>query len=109
MIKESKMVLAELIWLVLAVVGAAYGGGLPFLLFAVNIGVLLLFGCDKRAAVKRLPRIPERELLFWTALGGSAGAMVAILLFKHKSAKWSLTGWVVILFALHCALLAYLV
>lgn len=103
------MVLAELIWLVLAVVGAVCGGGLPFLLFAVNTGVLLLFGCDKRAAVRRLPRIPEKELLFWTALGGSAGAMVGILLFNHKSAKWPLTGWVVILFVIHCVLLACLV
>lgn len=102
------MVLAELIWLVLAIAGAACGGGWPFLLFAVNIGVLLLFGCDKRAAIKCLPRIPEKELLFWTALGGSAGAMIGILLFKHKSSKWSLTGWVVILFVFHCALLAYL-
>ena len=102
------MVLVELIWLVLALAGSVCGGGWPFLLFAINIGVLLLFACDKRAAIKRLPRIPEKELLFWTALGGSAGAMVGILLFRHKSAKWSLTGWVVILFVIHCALLAYL-
>lgn len=101
------MVLAEMIWLVFAIAGAVCGGGWPFMLFAVNIGVLVLFGCDKRAAIRRLPRIPEKELLFWTALGGSAGAMVGVLLFKHKSAKRSLTGWVVILFILHCVLLAY--
>lgn len=103
------MALAELIWLVVAVVGAGCGGGWPFLFFAVNAGVLLLFGYDKRAALKRLPRIPEKELLFWTALGGSAGAMVGILIFKHKSAKLPLTGWVVILFVIHCVLLAWLV
>lgn len=103
------MVLAELIWLVVAIAGAVCGGGWPFLLFTVNIGVLFLFGYDKRAAIKRLPRIPEKELLFWTALGGAAGAMVGILLFKHKSAKWSLSGWVVILFVIQCAALAYLV
>ena len=102
------MVFAELIWLVFVAVGTVCGGGWPFLLFTINIGVLFLFGWDKRASIKRLPRIPEKELLFWTTLGGSAGAMVGILLFKHKSAKWSLTGWVVILFVLHCALLAYL-
>ena len=102
------MVLAEVIWLVFAIAGAACGGGWSFLIVAVNIGVLLLFGCDKRAAIKHLPRIPEKELLFWTALGGSAGAMVGILLFKHKSAKWSLTGWVVILFVIHCVALTYL-
>lgn len=97
----------ELICFALVVVGAVCGGGWSFLFFAVNVGVLLLFGYDKRAAIRRLPRIPEKELLFWTALGGSAGAMVGILLFKHKSEKWSLTGWVLALFMIHCALLVY--
>ncbi len=103
------MFLAELVWFFLAVGGAACGGGLPFLLMSVNVGVFLLFGWDKRAAVRRMPRIPEKELLFWTALGGSAGAMAGIILFRHKSGKWTFSGWVVLMFAIHCAALACLV
>lgn len=100
------MFLLELAWLSASVCGAVCGGGWPFLLFGINLGVLVLFAVDKRAAIKRLPRIPERELLFWTALGGSAGAMVALLLFRHKSAKWSVKGWILAFFVVHCALLA---
>lgn len=102
------MFLAELVWLSLALAGAACGGGWPFLLVSVNAGVFLLFGWDKRAAIRRLPRIPEKELLFWTALGGSAGAMAGIMLFRHKSVKRSFSGWVVLMFAVHCTALACL-
>lgn len=102
------MVWTESIWLAIAIAGAVCGGGWPFLLFAVNVGVLTLFGYDKRAAIRRRARIPERELLFWTALGGSAGAMVGILLFRHKSEKRGVSEWVVLLFVVHCVALACL-
>ena len=101
------MVLTELIWLAFAVLGSLCGGGCPFFFVAINIGVLFLFGYDKRAAVKRLPRIPEKELFIWMALGGSAGAMVGALLFNHKTEKRWMSTWIICIFVIHCILLAY--
>ncbi|MBC5840508.1 DUF1294 domain-containing protein [Flavobacterium sp. F-380] len=44
-------------------------------------------GYDKNLAKKRKRRIPEKTLLSIAALGGSFGVGIAMLLFRHKTAK----------------------
>jgi uncharacterized membrane protein YsdA (DUF1294 family) len=44
-------------------------------------------GYDKNLAKKRKRRIPEKTLLSIAALGGSLGVGIAMLLFRHKTAK----------------------
>ena len=68
-------------------------------LLAVNAATAALFGADKRAARSGLRRVPEADLLWLAAAGGSPGAFAAIELFRHKTRKqpfrarlWTIAG-----------------
>jgi uncharacterized membrane protein YsdA (DUF1294 family) len=60
-----------------------------FAIYALIINAItyLLFGFDKRAAERGNSRIPEKILLMASALGGSAGAVMAQRRFRHKTQK----------------------
>lgn len=62
-----------------------------FLLYLVGINLvnLVLMGTDKHRAVTHRWRIPERTFFFLSLLGGSAGGLLGILLFHHKTAHRS--------------------
>ena len=53
-----------------------------------SVLTILLFGYDKVAAADGRMRIPVSVLLTPVALGGAAGALVSMLLFRHKTRKW---------------------
>jgi uncharacterized membrane protein YsdA (DUF1294 family) len=53
----------------------------------INTITYVLFWIDKRAAESGLTRIPEKTLLMASALGGSAGAVLAQQRFRHKTQK----------------------
>ncbi|MDR6157142.1 uncharacterized membrane protein YsdA (DUF1294 family) [Chryseobacterium sp. SLBN-27] len=55
----------------------------------ISIITFIIFGIDKRKAVKHQRRIPEATLLSLTFLGGTAGALLGMLLFRHKISKTS--------------------
>ncbi|WP_291286369.1 DUF1294 domain-containing protein [Flavobacterium sp.] len=55
----------------------------------VNITVFILAGYDKYQARKNKQRIPENTLFFLEAIGGTAGLLLAMLSFKHKTSKSS--------------------
>jgi uncharacterized membrane protein YsdA (DUF1294 family) len=61
--------------------------GIIWYFFAVSILSFALFGIDKRRAVHHAWRIPEAVLLWSAALGGSAGALLGIACFRHKTQK----------------------
>jgi uncharacterized membrane protein YsdA (DUF1294 family) len=55
----------------------------------VNILAFIQTAYDKRQAAKRRRRISERSLLTIVFLGGTIGASLAMLIFRHKTAKFS--------------------
>ncbi|WP_295212904.1 DUF1294 domain-containing protein [uncultured Chryseobacterium sp.] len=58
------------------------------------------FGLDKRRAKKHQRRIPESLLLFLTFMGGTAGALLGMISYRHKTSKTSFlikTGLVILL------------
>ena len=59
-------------------------------LIAVNIFAFTLYGYDKLKALhndRSIRRVPEFRLLLSSLLGGSAGSLIAMFLFRHKIKK----------------------
>ena len=54
-------------------------------LFVLNCLTFWLFGADKRKAVYGLSRIPEAVLLLLAGIGGAYGALMGMILFRHKT------------------------
>ncbi|UNK50776.1 DUF1294 domain-containing protein [Lysobacter sp. S4-A87] len=54
---------------------------------------VLVYGYDKAIAGGRRRRIPERTLLGMALCGGTPGALLAMWLFRHKTAKQSFRKW----------------
>ena len=65
----------------------------------INIVSAILFILDKRAAKKRLRRIPELTLHILEALGGvfSIFILMYILRHKYKKSKYYMWTWTIIL------------
>lgn len=55
----------------------------------LNITSFLVTGYDKQLAIQQKRRISERTLLTFVFIGGTIGAGLAMLLFRHKIAKAS--------------------
>ena len=60
-----------------------------FLIFFVlmNLITFALFHSDKRKAEKNAFRIPERDLLGFSACCGALGGILGMILFHHKTRK----------------------
>ena len=59
-------------------------------LIAVNIFAFTLYGYDKLKALRNdrsIRRVPEFRLLLSSLMGGSAGSLIAMFLFRHKIKK----------------------
>ena len=52
---------------------------------AVNVSAFILFGVDKRKAVKGARRISEAALLSVAVAGGSIGAWCGMKVWRHKT------------------------
>ncbi len=57
------------------------------ILGAVNLLAFIVFGLDKKKAEKDKWRVPESTLIMLAVLGGSAGALAGMLVFRHKTKK----------------------
>jgi len=54
--------------------------------YIVVMGMLgfILMGIDKRRAIKKKWRVPEKTLLMVAVLGGGIGSFLGMILFRHK-------------------------
>lgn len=62
---------------------------LVIILIAVNVSTFVLYGLDKFFAGARMWRVSERVLFLTAILFGSAGAIVGMNFFHHKTRKAS--------------------
>lgn len=65
---------------------------------AMSVLALILYGADKARARRRAWRIRESVLLLTAVFGGAFGALLGMMLFRHKTQK--LKFWAVNLIAL---------
>lgn len=75
-------------------------------LFGINLIAFAAFGRDKQKARKGQWRISERRLILLALLGGSAGALIGMYLFHHKTRKRKFTVGVPLIFLVQIALTA---
>lgn len=66
-------------------------------LVAVNLLTILQFWDDKQRAIASDKRIPESDLLFMAAIGGSPGALLARRWFRHKTRKEPFSTWLLVI------------
>ena len=69
----------------------------------MSLVTFVTFGWDKRAAIKKRRRVPERRLHQLELAGGWPGALAGMRVFRHKRAKAAYTRITWGIVALHCA------
>ena len=60
-----------------------------YLFLSLNIVAFVLIGYDKFLAKNHKSRISEKTLLTFVLIGGTIGSGIAMLVFRHKTAKES--------------------
>jgi len=80
-------------------------------LIAITLVTFLAYGYDKAIAGSRMTRVSEKVLLALTLAGGTVGAYVAMVLFRHKTVKSSfrLQFWLVALIQIALVIFYYVV
>lgn len=80
-----------------------------YYLLIVNLVTWILYGVDKRKAIKGAWRIPEKTLILSAVIGGSVGALVGMMMFRHKIRKVKFMVGVPVIFVIQCIALAFVV
>ena len=70
----------------------------------MNVTAFVLYGVDKKRAIKRRWRIPESVLLGIAFLGGAPGAFLAMRVYRHKTLHAIFSIGVPLMIVLHVIL-----
>jgi uncharacterized membrane protein YsdA (DUF1294 family) len=73
---------------------------------AISLVAFVAYGYDKALSKTQRTRVPESVLLFLVLIGGTLGAVVAMAVFRHKTAKGSFQLKLVVVVAVQVALIA---
>jgi uncharacterized membrane protein YsdA (DUF1294 family) len=74
---------------------------------AINLASFVLCWYDKMIAASNRVRVPELVLLTSALIGGSAGLLIGMKLFRHKTIKASFQFWLVVVLATQVFLVYY--
>ncbi len=76
---------------------------ITFLIYIIIINIVSFFnfGFDKSKSRKNDHRISEMSLMILALLGGAAGALLGMVVFKHKTSKIKFTLGIPIIFILN--------
>lgn len=67
-----------------------------------------LFGIDKWFAKRNIRRISEENLLGFSFIGGALGGLMGMIVFNHKTAKFSFIWKLVMVLMSQIALLIFM-
>jgi Predicted membrane protein len=73
-------------------------------LIIINLCGILSMYMDKRRARNHQWRIPEKTLFLIALLGGSAGSIIGMKMFRHKTKHWQFTTGMPAIFIMQTAL-----
>lgn len=74
----------------------------------INSWTFCLYGYDKYRAIHHGWRVPEARLLLSAFVGGSLGALLAMVIFRHKTRHLKFNLGVPLILLIHILLLNYL-
>lgn len=74
----------------------------------VSLAALIAYGVDKFKAKRGASRISEQKLLLFAFMGGAAGALAGMVLFRHKTRHLKFVICVPLFLALQIAALIML-
>lgn len=77
-------------------------------LIVINLLTFFLFGIDKLLAIRNAQRIPEKNLLGFSFIGGAFGGLLGIFIFRHKVSKPSFLWRFALVFILQFILFAFM-
>ena len=75
----------------------------------INLAGFTGMGRDKRRAIARRPRTPERRLFTYAILGGSVGCILGMLTFRHKTRHLKFTLGMPVILAVQAAAVAVVI
>lgn len=78
------------------------------MILLLNFVSFFLFGWDKLQAKRSRQRISERNLLGISLLGGSAGGLAGMVLFRHKVRKYQFLWKFAVIVLLQLAILYWM-
>lgn len=73
-------------------------------LLIINLVAFVCYGVDKLKAKRNAPRVSERTLLLLALLGGSVGAWLGMLVWRHKTKHAMFSVGVSVMLLLQAAL-----
>ena len=82
---------------------------ISYWLLGINLGTFAAFAVDKYRAIQHRFRIRVRTLLGLSFLGGAAGGLLAMGLFRHKTRKTCFTVGLPLMLLTQIVLLFYFV
>lgn len=81
---------------------------LTIYLISINLISVIVTAYDKHCAVKKRWRVKESTLMLLSALGGSVGMYITMLLIKHKTKHLKFMLGIPIILIVHLASVIYL-
>lgn len=73
----------------------------------INFITFVIFGIDKQKAVKNKWRISENTLIGFAIIGGSAGALLGMRCFHHKTRKKKFSMGIPLILILQSGIILY--
>jgi uncharacterized membrane protein YsdA (DUF1294 family) len=75
-------------------------------LIAINLITFFSFGYDKWASSTSITRIPEKVLLILALTGGTPGALLGMIFFRHKVSKSEFKNKLILVLLVQVVLIA---